>query len=536
MVSPLDLDTESASPRTDWSPLNVLFTLLLVAGSFLPFFAAYHHHTYLNDDTYITLTYAQNLARGNGFVYNHTPPTFGTTTPLLTIIVAVLGALLPTIEVHVVAVIFTALCWLGTAWLPFLFRRAWRLSAWQAALVGLAILGTGWVAFLGMEVYLFAFLLMLTISLFYAERPFLAGFGAGLLYLTRGEGIIVWVLLAMLSLAHQWRQRGTLDFRLLREPLILSLGFAIPVGFWTGYALLTFGTVLPNTLRAKQAQGALDSGRPMLERLAQEWMPTWGRRFPAGRMPYFNLWWLLAIVGIANAAVSESKRRWLALAAWIAMYLAGYIILGVSAYWWYQLPVVFVAQVFVGLGMVAILEFCLTHISQAALRALVLALVVGIAFLGFVKPIVEGIRVYQGDPRAPAYLELAQWLRENSRSSESVAFIEIGYLGYYTDNRIVDLAGLVIPEIVPHVRDGDYSWGFWQYRPDYFIYQPAFDLALGDIIRDPRFPENYEPVVRIKGHLDADYTIYKRMPGKEISLRRSIPIPGSREFALDYGR
>ncbi len=52
-------------------------------------------HQHLNDDSFITLTYAKNLAQGNGFVYNQPPATLGTTTPLFTITTALLATILP---------------------------------------------------------------------------------------------------------------------------------------------------------------------------------------------------------------------------------------------------------------------------------------------------------------------------------------------------------------------------------------------------------------------------------------------------------
>lgn len=95
----------SPSPRS--SP-HALIALMIV--SLLPFWAAYRHQSFLNDDTYITLTYAKNLAQGNGFVYNHPPAVLGTTTPLLTIIVASLMRLLPFAEAATLAVFFSAAC------------------------------------------------------------------------------------------------------------------------------------------------------------------------------------------------------------------------------------------------------------------------------------------------------------------------------------------------------------------------------------------------------------------------------------------
>lgn len=198
---------------------------LLIVATVLPLWAAAQHHTFLNDDTYITLTYAKNLAQGRGFVYNHAPPTLGTTTPLLTLIIAGLAALLPQVDVATIAVFFTAWCWIGTVWLVFFFKRSWALADWQAAIVGLVLIASGWVGFLGMEAYLFACLLLLVLSLFHAERYILAGTTTGLLFLTRGEGILVLLVVSAFSLLQMWLKGRCRPPRTITPLVCLTLSF-----------------------------------------------------------------------------------------------------------------------------------------------------------------------------------------------------------------------------------------------------------------------------------------------------------------------
>ena len=129
---------------------------------------------------------------------------------------------------------------------------------------------------------------------------------------------------------------------------------------------------------------------------------------------------------------------------------------------------------------------------------------------GLLKPVVNAGRNYQGDPRGESYLGLSQWLRENSAQTESIAYIEIGYLGYYTDNQIIDLGGLVLPEITPHIVEGDFAWGFWYYEPDHYVYLPDFYWALAEIRADPDFDERYQVVATLPGPRESDFVIFKR--------------------------
>jgi len=47
----------------------------------------------------------------------------------------------------------------------------------------------------------------------------------------------------------------------------------------------------------------------------------------------------------------------------------------------------------------------------------------------------------------------ARWVAANIERNSVIAAHDIGALGYFTQHRLVDLAGLVSPEIIPFIRD-----------------------------------------------------------------------------------
>ncbi len=481
----------------------------LLAISLFPLWIASQHIHSLNDDAYITLAYAKNLATGKGFVFNHPPATLGTTTPLFTLIIAGLGALLSGVDVEVIAVYFTALCWIGTIWVFFCFRHTWHLQNWQAGVLGGVIVTMVWLSSLGMETYLFTFLLVLCLSLFFSSHHGLAGCSAGLLFLTRGEGLLILCLLLVLALWQEWLRNRSINPRLLGPVFNLGLGFTLPLMIWFIYAQLTFGAVLPNTLTAKQAQGQTGQWKSFWDELINTWLPSWEKRYAVAYPLSVNVWWPFVSLGIGSAMFK--RHRWLAFLAWISLYSAGYTLLGVSAYSWYQLPIVFVLNLFFGLGVIQSLEWLLTRLRTrqfAVSLSLALVIVVGI---GLIRPALAATLSYRGDLRSTSYAELTQWIRANTKTSDCIAFIEIGYLGYYTDNCIIDLAGLTLPSIVPHIAQGDFAWGFWHYRPDYYLYLPDFDWALAGIRSTPDFDRSYRPVATLPGPRETDFVVYRRI-------------------------
>jgi hypothetical protein len=50
-------------------------------------------------------------------------------------------------------------------------------------------------------------------------------------------------------------------------------------------------------------------------------------------------------------------------------------------------------------------------------------------------------------------VETARWVRENIPPDARLAVHDIGALGYYVPNPLVDMAGLITPEVVPFIRD-----------------------------------------------------------------------------------
>ena len=425
----------------------------------------------LNDDSFITLTYAKNLAAGKGFVYNYPPATLGTTTPLFTFLTAAVALLLPFLTVVEAAILLSVAAWLGTAWVLYLMMRHLDfqpLPAAIAASVPLLVM-QAWVGFIGMEIWLFQFWLVLSIYLCLKNKSFYAGLCVGALFLTRGEGVLVGGIL----FGYLWLNQRKL-------PIQFVLGAVGLAASWIIYAMIVFGTFIPNTLMAKQAQAQLPYGRNFMVRMMSELLPGYLSQFTFFKVWLLNPYLILAALGLAY--IVYRRRTLLVFVAWGIAYLVGYTALNPSAYYWYMLHIVFILQVLAGVGLAGLLTIRRT-LPSPSLKALtgVVTTVLAISLLYFSLSFISRLPNFTGDHRAPVYRALSEWLRENSRPENSVAFIEIGYLGYFTDNRIVDLAGLTDPIITEHMVADGFSWGFRHYRPDYYIYAEEFDWALGEV-------------------------------------------------------
>lgn len=490
---------ENSRPTIASTALGVVFLALGTIAVLWLVLPVWQHQN-LNDDSFITLTYAKNLLAGRGFVFNHPPATLGTTSPLFVFVTAGLAAL-TRLTVVQAAIIASALAWMATGWTVFALLRHQRWSPAEAGLVALIVMSVGyaWIALVGMEIWQFEFLLVLTILLAQKRYGFWAGISVGLLFLTRGEG----ALLAPIIGLYLWWKTKKFPIRFVGGGTLVGVA-------WAWYALATFGTVLPNTLAAKQAQSALPTGRYFIERIVTELIPGYLQSFSLAHTWFLNAYLLLVLIGLGFVLTRRPSTISLLL-VWVMIYLGGYTILNPQPYYWYMLHIVFVMEVLTGAGIVA-LRRSVRQLQPGAGKIAVSIAAIAVVFAGFFAPanlLLRDSRTFTGDARADSYRAVAAWLAENTAPEDSVAFIEIGYLGYFTENRIIDLAGLIDPEVTLHLVTDGFSWAYWHYQPDYYIFAPEFNWALGDI--EPDLARNYTPVAEItRKTFDVPLVIYKK--------------------------
>jgi hypothetical protein len=99
-------------------------------------------------------------------------------------------------------------------------------------------------------------------------------------------------------------------------------------------------------------------------------------------------------------------------------------------------------------------------------------------------------RTAQRHPALQVYADVGHWLREQTPPDSSVGYYEIGYVGYYSERRVIDSLGLVDPAVSPHVAQGDLVWAFRHYRPTYILEKPGAG-KLNGFHEEPWFAREY---------------------------------------------
>ena len=105
------------------------------------------------------------------------------------------------------------------------------------------------------------------------------------------------------------------------------------------------------------------------------------------------------------------------------------------------------------------------------------------------------------DSRYIQYREVAKWLDRYASRDETLATREIGVLGYYAGMEIIDLYGLVTPDLTPWLAHGDAEAlrkAVELYAPDYLLVDQnePVDKSLG-----------YEPTQRFR---EGTYILYRK--------------------------
>ncbi|RIK10066.1 MAG: hypothetical protein DCC49_04650 [Acidobacteria bacterium] len=466
---------------------KLLAATLLLAGLVLRLWLIFGVR-YTEEDSLITLRYAKHLWRGDGLTYNVGEKVMGFTSPLWTMMTAPiagvnsygmarvgLGLLCLAFYVAAVGII------LGLAKTSFRLAPAGFLvlTALLALEPRLVTESVG-----GMEMSLFV-LFMASSALAIEKNKFgLAFLVASLSFLTRPEGVLLWVVV----FAHIWYIKR-------KAPLQQAVLFSAPVVLpWLAFASAYFGS--PVALSARAKSGWSSGGESVLSTLTRpgDLEVVW-RDMTVGRLTGLP-------AGLRGAAVAAVAATWV-LGLWSAFRrergtalmlqaLMGALLLfyyfGRAIYFpWYAVTSLVVLAVAAGCVADDLVDVVREGTGDGdtpvhtkvpsqgrqigsrivSVTAVLVALIACIAMwprLGNAKE----FQLYEESVRQP----IGEYLRECTDNDSAVMLEPIGYIGYFSDRRILDLGGLVSPELAATRDKLEPGWGAREVhalRPEYLI-------------------------------------------------------------------
>ena len=484
--------------------------VVLLALMGVALFFGLQEHPSSFDDAYITYRYARNIATGRGFVYNAGEPVLGTTTPLYTLLLAGLSLVWPDIPLasHYLGILAWMLC------IPLIYGIGRTNGRESIGLVAAALLAFNplFPRVLGMETTLYALFALAAFFFHLQDRPLLAGLFASLAFLTRWDGILVVAVLLFAEML-----KGRRGF--FRAGLICA-SVMIP---WLAYSYMTFGSIFPNSFYAKMGQGWNQGfGGDELGTFGRGLLLLGASAYEAN--PLFLIWGLFAALGLAS--LLYRRARWWPLLLWTGLYIAGYIALGVLRFPWYYPPIMPGLVLLVAGGINLSAQFLSRYIKRDAAQAVSVAALCILCLIPSAHWLVQD-QQKEIDAHSATYVEVGNWLHANTPPESSVALLEIGIVGFYSDRTVVDTMGLVRPDMLGHLDTWLQTLQFAvnHYWPDYVVALER--TAWVSLIGEPWFGEAYALETEIENVSDpvAPARIFRRRDG----------FPPS-EFVLDSPR
>jgi hypothetical protein len=429
------------------------------------------------DDAWIHLHFARNIAEGAGFSYSDGVPVAGSTAPVWTVLLA--GALALGGPPIVLVKTLGALATVGAAVLTRHAAVAWGAPPVPSLLTAVALASSGplvWGALSGMEVSLAAAFVAAALLAHARDRTMWTAVWAALAVLARPEALL---LVPLFLLA-----RPLAFGRLLGFVLITLTVLAPPVLF----SLATVGSPIPATAVAKVEGGLLGwlSGvhEPWRQLLVERplrfmtawvgWLATINWVLPATILP--GLWFAWRQTGRALGFVSLALLAHPLAMAWFAPYRDPSFQEG--RYSIHLLPLAFVL-VALGLSALPWPRLALTVFLVCALVPL------GRAADRYAWG-VQNINAMQ--------VHLGHWVGAHLPPTARIAVNDIGAIAYFSRHSLIDLMGLVTPDIIPYRRDGER--GIIRYLaehcPDYLIVFPTWFPQL------TARRESLQPIYRVR--------------------------------------
>lgn len=477
----------------NWTKRDTLF--LLIAAVLVSIYVLRAGGGFPLDDSWIHQTYGRNLALLGEWSFLPGVPSAASTSPLYTVLLAIGYRLsIPYIWwTNLLGILaLTGIAVIGAQ----LAQRALPQQPRAGWITGMALLFSWhliWVASSGMETAIFAMLTLGVLLLGWQHSESLPdaltgsllrkGFSFGVLValttLARPEGILAGGLAGLGVLLALIRQH--------KKPLFVWMlaavgGFLIAILPYLVLNLQLTGGLLPNTANAKFVQHAVMLALPYPYRfykLAEAIFAGGQVLLLPGIFAYMFLRWkhtpaekqfaaftpLLWSIGLI-ALYAARLPAWYQHGRYVIPALPALVVCGVVGMLW--------------------LHNHLTRRSRllprVGLRVLTISTVVLFGIFA-----AWGIEIFRTDVLIidSEMVAAARWIDENLPPDELLAIHDIGAVGYFTPRPMLDIAGLLSPEVIERLNDPEKLWELMQERDARYLMAFANQVPGGDV-NDPR--------------------------------------------------
>ena len=411
------------------------------------------------DNSWIHLTYARNLALRGEWAFLPGVPSAGSTAPLWSALLAI-GFLLRLAPYNWTYFLGGFFLFALAAFAEISARRLLASYHPRVPLIGLFFAFEWhlvWSAGSGMETLLHASLVTIILILLTepSPRPLTLGLLTALSVWVRPDGLtLLGPVVLILSL------RGKPVSSLTR----FFIGFGFLFGLYLLFNLMLSGSPFPNTFYAKQAEYGVWQVRPLSEKLGKSLLQL---------LTGPSLVVLPGVVIWLAKSIREHDWGMLAGMVWFAGYFLIYSLrLPPYQHGRYLMPAMPILFLWSLLGVAKTFQ----KTAASPMSRLMRVAWAGVIFLTSAGFLGIGARSYAHDVALieTEMVETAKWVDANIPPEALIAAHDIGALGYFDRHGLIDLAGLVSPDVIPFLRDEARLADYLDQRgAEYFIAFPG---------------------------------------------------------------
>jgi hypothetical protein len=472
---------------------------VFVVALVLAMFAALHLHEewkvagafgFPLDDAWIHCQFARNLARGHGMSYNPGVPMSGSTAPLWTFLLA--GSYFISSNLILTSKVMSLVLYALSSVLVFKIL-VFILDDARFAFLGAVFLAMlarlMWGALSGMEIMLSTFLTIwgVYLQLIYRKERGLKHYASTVAFvlasLARPESMqLVFVALADSFVLGRIEKRESIA-EFAKRAMIHVFLFLLLLTPYFAFNYATSGQPFPNTFAAKTSAGlTVFLSHPQAEELWRM-IFLYPRLYVAGLLDLsfdqnILLYWLM-FIGAASIVINSFRKKTANKALIVPLIFISYpVFMGIvspnqSTIIWMVRYVGNMAPLYVIMGVVGLhevirllktvlAEFWFKEETAERIKQAVLAIAVSVLLISLSTEEYVNSRFYAlgVDNINSMQVKIGKWFHENSPPDTLLAINDIGAIAYFSEREVLDLVGLVTPEVLPYrtKRDGIFEF------------------------------------------------------------------------------
>lgn len=439
--------------------LNLIVVIFSVSIGIFYIIYQYSKNGYFSfplDDPWIHLQFAKNLVDYGAYSYfKNQMITSGSTSPLYTFFAAFLFLFLKN---EFILSYFIGIFSFGLLTYFSFHLAKEEFNSTIAALIFALMIAfqpkIGLISVSGMETTLFIFFIILSIYFYRKEKFGLAGIFSGLTLWTRPEGLIL-IMAIFLDLFLQrfyFKTEFAKNFFVGKKYIKLLSPLIILFVTYFVFNFALSGTILPNTYQAKITYYFGSDRTSFLKRDILSF-------FSSKEFLLVSILFLISLVVIIRDLFKKNYNQ--------ALFYLIFSLLFVFAFYFklpfahrfgrYLMPVI-PFYLFIAVdGLQKFFNYInlKSKTDLSSILNFIYIIVLLFTFLFSVNEIPKNAEeiAFTGKYHYDRHIKVAEWLKQNTKVTDVIATHDIGALAFYSNRKIIDMVGLVNPEIIDYLRD-----------------------------------------------------------------------------------